>query len=117
MKGFIIDLQTTSSLLKVLSDTSRVRLLVLLESEELTVAELAQLTLLAQPRVSTHLAKLREAGLVVDRKSGVQSYYRLHPDFADSTIGALWQSLKQCVDDAMLTDDADRLPAVLAARW
>lgn len=72
--------------------------------------------MLAQPRVSTHLAKLREAGLVVDRKSGVQSYYRPHPDFSDSASARLWQSLKECVDDALLADDAERLPAVLAAR-
>ncbi|NND44658.1 MAG: metalloregulator ArsR/SmtB family transcription factor, partial [Xanthomonadales bacterium] len=111
-----MDLHATSSLLKVLSDPSRVRLLVLLENEELTVAELAQLTLLAQPRVSTHLARLRESGLVVDRKSGVQSYYRLHPDFSRSPARGLWQSLKQSVNDALLDDDRDRLPAVLAAR-
>ena len=52
------------------------RLLALLDLEELTVAELAQTMRLAQPRVSTHLAKLRSAGLVADRREGVSVYYR-----------------------------------------
>ncbi|WP_339828299.1 metalloregulator ArsR/SmtB family transcription factor, partial [uncultured Arenimonas sp.] len=59
-----MDLDAWSACLKVLSDPTRVRLLALLEGEELTVAELAAITRLAQPRVSTHLARLKEADLV-----------------------------------------------------
>ena len=53
-----MDLTATSALLRLLSDPTRVRLLALLEREELTVAELSAILRLAQPRVSTHLAKL-----------------------------------------------------------
>jgi len=53
-----MDLEAWSACLHVLADPTRVRLLALLENEELTVAELASITRLAQPRVSTHLAKL-----------------------------------------------------------
>ena len=49
-------------------------MLALLAREELPVAELTAVTGLAQPRVSTHLAKLKEAGLVRDRRSGVSAY-------------------------------------------
>ncbi|NMW23994.1 transcriptional regulator, partial [Rhodanobacter denitrificans] len=66
-----MDLATASSVLRLLADPTRVRLLALLEHEELTVAELAAVLHLAQPRVSTHLAKLKEAGLVRDRRAGV----------------------------------------------
>ena len=59
-----MDLAATTIVLRLLSDPTRVRLLALLEREELTVAELAAITHLAQPRVSTHLAKLKEADLV-----------------------------------------------------
>ncbi len=111
-----IDLSTTSGLLKVLADPSRVRLLVLLSGEELTVAELSQITMLAQPRVSTHLAKLREAGLVVDRKAGVQSYYRPHHQLAEAPLHDIWQTLLTAVDDALLSSDRDRMPGILAAR-
>ena len=71
-----MDLEGWSNRLKVFADATRVRLLSLLEGEELTVAELSAITQLAQPRVSTHLAKLKEAGLVRDRRAGVSAYYR-----------------------------------------
>jgi predicted transcriptional regulator len=61
----IMDLQVASHHCRLLADSTRLRLLLLLEQEELSVAELAAITQLAQPRVSTHLAKLKEAGLVV----------------------------------------------------
>ena len=71
-----MDLEAWSTRLKVFADATRVRLLALLAREELTVAELSAITQLAQPRVSTHLAKLKEAGLVRDRRAGVSAYYR-----------------------------------------
>ena len=51
-----MDLEGWSNRLKVFADATRVRLLSLLQGEELTVAELSAITQLAQPRVSTHLA-------------------------------------------------------------
>ena len=75
-----LDLGATSVLLRLLSDPTRVRLLALLEREELTVAELSAVLRLAQPRVSTHLAKLKDAGLVRDRRAGVSAYYRFNDD-------------------------------------
>jgi ArsR family transcriptional regulator len=68
-----MDLEGWSSRLRVFADATRVRLLSLLEREELTVAELSAITRLAQPRVSTHLAKLKDAGLVRDRRAGVSA--------------------------------------------
>jgi DNA-binding transcriptional ArsR family regulator len=82
-----MDLEGWSIRLKVLADATRVRLLALLEREELTVAELSAITRLAQPRVSTHLAKLKEAGLVRDRRAGVSAYYRFEEDSLDSRSG------------------------------
>jgi ArsR family transcriptional regulator len=110
-----MDLLATAALLKLLSDGTRVRLLALLESEELTVAELSAVTGLAQPRVSTHLAKLKEADLVRDRRAGVSAYYRINGELAGATR-ELWQALRAATDDALLEADAARLPAVLAAR-
>lgn len=110
-----MDLNATSALLRLLSDPTRVRLLALLEREELTVAELSAILRLAQPRVSTHLAKLKEAGLVRDRRAGVSSYYRFNGELA-TREGALLHALKEVVDDALLRDDEHRLPGVLAKR-
>ncbi len=92
------------------------RLLALLEREELTVAELASITHLAQPRVSTHLAKLREAGMVMDRRSGVSVYYRLAEEDQDPDMSRLWQTFQAGLDDALIDADAERLVGVLAER-
>ena len=111
-----MDLEAWSSRLKVLADPTRVRLLALLEGEELTVAELSAITRLAQPRVSTHLAKLKEAGLVRDRRAGVSAYYRFDHESLDPAQRALWQALSTGSDDPLLRQDAERVPAVLASR-
>ncbi|GAB3506225.1 metalloregulator ArsR/SmtB family transcription factor [Pseudoxanthomonas daejeonensis] len=111
-----MDLEDWSTRLKVFADATRVRLLALLELEELTVAELSSITRLAQPRVSTHLAKLKEAGLVRDRRSGVSAYYRYDEAALDPAQRALWQALSTGSDDPLLRQDAERLPSVLAAR-
>ncbi len=111
-----MDLAATSALLRLLSDPTRVRLLALLEREELTVAELAAITRLAQPRVSTHLARLKEADLVRDRRAGVSAYYRFDHESLDPAQRALWQALSTGSDDPLLRQDAERVPAVLASR-
>lgn len=111
-----MDLEGWSIRLKVLADATRVRLLALLEREELTVAELSAITRLAQPRVSTHLAKLKEAGLVRDRRAGVSAYYRFEEDSLDSAQRSLWEALRSGSDDPLLRQDAERVPAVLATR-
>jgi len=110
-----MDLTDLSSLFRTLSDATRVRLLVLLEAEELTVAELASITQLAQPRVSTHLAKLKELDLVRDRRAGVSAYYRFNGEL-DDKHALLWRTMRHGIDDALLDDDARRLPTVLATR-
>ncbi len=111
-----MDLEGWSSRLKVFADATRVRLLALLEREELTVAELSGITRLAQPRVSTHLAKLKEAGLVRDRRSGVSAYYRFDESALDPAQRALWQSIAAGSDDPLLRQDAERVADVLASR-
>ena len=111
-----MDLTAWSASLRVLADPTRVRLLALLDHDELTVAELAEITQLAQPRVSTHLARLKEAGLVNDRRAGVSAYYRFEPEQLSDNQRALWRSLADGADDPLLRQDAERLPKVLAAR-
>lgn len=66
---------------KALADQTRLRILMLLTGkEELCVCELIQALELPQPKISRHLAILRESGLLLDRKSGLWVYYRLQPD-------------------------------------
>jgi len=63
--------------LRVLSDPNRLRLLLLLEREELSVAELQEILSTGQSRISTQLALLKQAGLVEDRRQGKNSLYRI----------------------------------------
>ena len=60
----------TLRFLKALSDPTRLRLLMLVAAEELNVAELGEILSLPQPTVSRHVAALREAGLLRDRRDG-----------------------------------------------
>jgi ubiquinone/menaquinone biosynthesis C-methylase UbiE/DNA-binding MarR family transcriptional regulator len=68
--------------LRLLSDPSRLRILLLAEREELSVAELQDILGMGQSRISTHLAQLKHAGLVEDRRTGKSSFYRLKPQRA-----------------------------------
>mgnify|MGYP000411436044 CR=1 FL=1 len=84
-----MDLDAWSACLRVLADPTRVRLLALLEREELTVAELSAVTRLAQPRVSTHLAKLKEADLVRDRRGAV-THGTINRDLRSFRLALAW---------------------------
>lgn len=65
--------------LRLLADATRLRLLLLLEQAELTVAEIQEILAMGQSRISTHLAQLKRAGLVADRRAGKHIYYGLAP--------------------------------------
>ncbi len=64
--------------LRALADPTRLRILALLEREELSVHELQEITRLGQSRISTHLGLLQEAGLLQSRREGKRAYYRFH---------------------------------------
>jgi ArsR family transcriptional regulator len=68
-------LAAASKALKALADPTRLRILHLLTQTELTVAELTRILATGQSSVSQHLAQLRDAGLIVDRKDGTKSFY------------------------------------------
>jgi ArsR family transcriptional regulator len=114
------------TVLRALTDPTRVRLLCALEDEELTVAELQRVLDMPQSRVSTHLGRLREAGLALDRTDGPHRYYRLQGQNGQngksghapaSVAPRLWQTLKDSLaDDAQLERDRQRRDQVVAAR-
>lgn len=69
---------------KCLGDETRARMLLLITREgELCVCELMEALNAVQPKISRHLALLRTAGLLLDRRQGQWVYYRLHPDLPD----------------------------------
>jgi len=109
-----MDLTTATETLRLLGDPTRLRLLALLAREELTVAELVRITRLGQSRVSTHLGRLREAGVVEDRRAGVSSYYRLSEAMRPET-SRVWEFV-QTAADPLLEQDATRLGEVVRGR-
>jgi ubiquinone/menaquinone biosynthesis C-methylase UbiE/DNA-binding transcriptional ArsR family regulator len=66
--------------LRALSDATRVRIIALLEKEELSVHELQEITRMGQSRISTHLGLLQDAGFVQSRREGKRIFYRLSQD-------------------------------------
>ena len=75
---------STINFLRLLADPTRLRLLLLLEQEELSVAELQQILGMGQSRISNHLAQLKRAGVVEDRRAGKNVYYGASENGQDS---------------------------------
>jgi ArsR family transcriptional regulator len=82
-------MQSIVKTLRVVADPNRLRILLLLQQEELSVAELQEILIMGQSTISTHLAQLRQAGLVEDRRAGKSSLYRLAPQAAGGILASL----------------------------
>lgn len=80
-------------ILRVVADPKRLRILLLLRAEELSVAELQEILVMGQSTLSTHLSQLRQAGLVEDRRTGKNNLYRLSPGPGPAGGGVLEQIL------------------------
>jgi ArsR family transcriptional regulator len=73
-------MSTTLKSLRALSDPTRLRIIALLECEELSVNELQEITRMGQSRISTHLGLLQDAGLLQSRREGKRTFYKLNPE-------------------------------------
>jgi ArsR family transcriptional regulator len=108
--------ESLQRVLRTLADPTRVRILALLEREELAVQELMEVLGMAQSRVSRHLGILREAGLLRDRREGTYVFYR----FAAPAPGAwrdAWElARRELAGDAFAQRDAASLVRVVEAR-
>ena len=94
---------------KAFADETRLRILHLLAQKELCVCDLVDTLRLPQPKISRHLAYLRDAGLVVDRKQGLWKYYSLTPAHGQFHKGLL-QCLTGCFEEvAILKKDVAAL--------
>jgi ArsR family transcriptional regulator len=81
--------------LRLLADPSRLRILLLVEREELSVAELQEILGMGQSRISTHLAQLKQAGLVEDRRNGKSILYRLKHGIQSNGFSEMLGVLRQ----------------------
>ena len=98
--------------LRVLADPNRLRILLLLGSEELSVAELQEILVMGQSTISTHLSQLKQAGLVEDRRTGKNSLYRLLK--SDGIVTELLAEARKEIAEA--TADQAAMSSVLRKR-
>lgn len=101
---------------KILSDPTRMRILHLLDSQELVVQELMEILGMAQSRVSRHLAILREAGLLLDRRDGTYVWYRFSPPIEGCWRDAWVLVSRNLLGDPTAERDAVALDQVIAGR-
>jgi ArsR family transcriptional regulator len=106
----------TLKCLKALGDATRVRLVALLERDELSVNELQQITRLGQSRISTHLGLLQEVGLLTLRKDGKRNFYRINPNAPAEASDCLKIALKGAAEVPEHATDLTHLKRVLAER-
>lgn len=89
---------------QALADSTRLRSLLLLQCEgELCVCELTHALAISQPKISRHLARLRETEVVLDRRMGQWIYYRINPDlpgWCHETLQASSKELQAHADHA-----------------
>lgn len=101
------------SLFAALAHDTRLRcLLLLLIHGELCVCELTQAIGAAQPTMSRHLAQLREAALVTDRREGLWIYYRLNPELPEWVLQVLRQTSEGVGGQEPYSSDAVVLDAM-----
>jgi ArsR family transcriptional regulator len=80
--------------LKVLGDPTRLRILALIESEELSVGELSRALGMSQSRVSNHLRLLRRAGWLAERRAGTTTFLKFAHASGDASSDPLWNALR-----------------------
>ncbi|HBM85728.1 MAG TPA: transcriptional regulator, partial [Opitutae bacterium] len=103
-------------ILKLLADSTRVRILSLLSKEELSVAELQEVLGMGQSRISSHLGLLRQGELVHDRREGKKTFYGLNSGF-EAPSSALIQAACSAVEGTSeVTEDAANLKRILEKR-
>ena len=107
---------STINFLKLLADPTRLRLLLLLEEDELSVAELQKILGMGQSRISSHLAQLKRAGVVEDRRSGKNVYYGLTAKQERNAARAKVSELIRVLAREMPETQRDRTALQLALR-
>ena len=104
---------TPESFTRTLADPTRLRILMLLlKEEELCVCHLTKVLQIVQPKISRHLAVLRENKLLLDRRSGLWIHYRLHPNLPIWCYKTLESLSTGCMSDEIFINDQKRLQNV-----
>ncbi|MGB6743772.1 MAG: metalloregulator ArsR/SmtB family transcription factor [Terracidiphilus sp.] len=94
--------------MRVVADPNRLRILLLLDGEELSVAELQEILVMGQSTISTHLSQLKQAGLVEDRRTGKNNLYRLAASDGGPVLDQLLDRAQKEIPEAQADQAARR---------
>lgn len=102
--------------IRALSDQTRLRIVALLERDELSVNELQEATHLGQSRISTHLGQLQDAGLVQSRRDGKRTFYRVNQHADELAREFIQLAIRGAKEMAEHSGDQINLKRILARR-
>jgi ArsR family transcriptional regulator len=109
MKAFI-------KVTKALSNPNRVKIVKMLQHDELCVCEIKEALGISQPTVSKNLKILEEAGLLNSRKEGLWVYYRLDDGTRSPYVATILGNLKHWLEETQeITETTERLPDIRRA--
>ncbi|WP_231723563.1 MULTISPECIES: metalloregulator ArsR/SmtB family transcription factor [unclassified Guyparkeria] len=98
------------TLFRALGDSTRLRcLMLLLQDDELCVCELTEALDLSQPKISRHLAHLRESGITAVRRDGTWVFYRVNERLPDWARLVLQRTRQGCAQEERFRADRARL--------
>src|SRR5271155_4554948 len=109
-------MSATLKSLRALSDATRLRIVALLERDELSVNELQEITRLGQSRISTHLGLLQDAELVQSRREGKRTFYKLQPEADKTTQEFIQLAIRGAKELPESRADQTNLKRILARR-
>ncbi|MBD8481428.1 MULTISPECIES: metalloregulator ArsR/SmtB family transcription factor [Pseudomonas] len=100
-----------ATVFKCLGDETRTRIMLMLaDQDELCVCELIWALDDSQPKISRHLAQLRNCGLLADRRQGQWIYYRLHPQLPEWVMQVL--QITRSANQSWIDQDVSRLASM-----
>jgi len=109
-------MSATLKSLRALSDPTRLRIVALLEKDELSVNELQEITRLGQSRISTHLGLLADCELVKSRREGKRTFYKLNPDAEGTTAEFIQLAIRGAKELTDQASDQINLKRILTRR-
>jgi ubiquinone/menaquinone biosynthesis C-methylase UbiE/DNA-binding transcriptional ArsR family regulator len=109
-------MSSTLKSLRALSDPTRLRIVALLERDELSVNELQEITRLGQSRISTHLGLLSDCELVQSRREGKRTFYKLNPHPAGATGEFIQLAIRGAMELPEHDSDQINLKRILTRR-
>jgi ubiquinone/menaquinone biosynthesis C-methylase UbiE/DNA-binding transcriptional ArsR family regulator len=109
-------MSATLKSLRALSDPTRLRIVSLLERDELSVNELQEITRLGQSRISTHLGLLSDCALVRSRREGKRTFYKLNPHATGDTGEFIQLAIRGAKELSEHASDLINLKRILARR-